>query len=290
MVWGVPADAAFRGWLPACRRNALLMFGGLVVVGLVVLIALSFEVGGRAFGISGDRRLSDGVRVHANVEKMVPEDDQLVVRLDFEPKGRFARDRHFLAQRVRLVAFGGAGLVDETSDAGGVMTPKVLPVALEGGDISQYPFDRYNAVFGVRIFTGDGATVPSVLISDASVHGYSVSIADPTAEPNGGNDLTISVRRAPATLAVAGFVVSLMWTLTILALMLAVSQIRGDGPIEGTLISLFGVLLFSYYAVRNSMPNTPALGTLVDYVSYFWCEVALGVGLVALLIARVRQG
>lgn len=113
-------------------------------------------------------------------------DPQLVVRLDFEPRGRLVQDGVFLAQRLRVIAVGGAGLVDESFAAGGVMTPRTLPVALEGGDVSQYPFDGYTALFGVRVLTSDGAPVPSVLVADGSLHGYTVDIARPTKEPNGG--------------------------------------------------------------------------------------------------------
>jgi Domain of unknown function (DUF4436) len=169
------------------------------------------------------------------------------------------------------------------------MTPTTLPVALEGGDVSQYPFDGYTALFGVRVLTSDGAPVPSVLVADGSLHGYTVDIARTTKEPNGGNDLTIGVSRAPATLIFAGFIMLLMWTVTLLALMLSAKLICTGAAIDTPLISLLGVLLFAFTAIRNAMPNAPALGALADYLSYFWCEAALGVGLVALLIFRIRR-
>jgi hypothetical protein len=283
----VDADAK-RGWV-ARRRNTLWLLAIIIFVGLVAIGAVSFEGEGHASGISGDPNLADGVRIHANLEKMVPGDPQLVVRLDFEPRGRLVQDGFFLAQRLRVIAVGGAGLVDESFAAGGVMTPRTLPVALEGGDVSQYPFDGYTALFGVRVLTSDGAPVPSVLVADGSLHGYTVDIARPTKEPNGGNDLTISVSRAPATLIFAVFIMLLMWTVTVLALALAAKLIRTNASIDTPLISLLGVLLFAFTAIRNSMPNAPALGALADYLSYFWCEVALGVGLVALLIFRIRR-
>ena len=122
-----------------------------------------------------------------------------------------------------------------------------------------------------------------MLVADGSLHGYTVDTARTTKEPNGGNDLTIGVSRAPATLIFAGFIMLLMWTVTLLALMLSAKLICTGAAIDTPLISLLGVLLFAFTAIRNSMPNAPALGALADYLSYFWCEVALGVGLVALL-------
>lgn len=80
-----------------------------------------------------------------------------------------------------------------------------------------------------------------------------------------------------------------MWTLTILAMLLVANQIRSNRPIDGTLISFLGVLLFSFSAVRNSMPNAPAVGALTDYLSFFWCELILGLCVVAMLIVRIRR-
>jgi len=285
----VAVDAGVKRNSAARRRHALLLLAVGLFIGLVVIGAVSFEGEGHAAGVSGDPNLVDGVRIHANREKMVPGDPQLVLRLDFEPRGRFAQDGVFLAQRLRVIAVGGAGLVDESFAAGGMMTPRTLPVALEGGDVSQYPFDSYSALFGVRVLTSDGAAVPSVLVADGSMHGYSVDIARSTREPNGGNDLTISVSRAPATMIFAGFIVLLMWTVTLLALTLSAKLIRTSAAIDTPLISLLGVLLFAFTALRNSMPNAPALGALADYLCYFWCEVALGLGLVALLVFRIRR-
>jgi Domain of unknown function (DUF4436) len=285
----VAVDVGVKPNSLARRRNALLLFAVVMFAGLVAMAALSFEEEGHASGVSGDRNLADGVRIHANLEKMVPGDPQLTVRLDFEPRGRFAQDGVFLAQRIRVVAVGGAGLVDESFAAGGVMTPRTLPVALEGGDVSQYPFDRYTALLGVRVLTGDGAPVPSVLVVGGSVHGYSVDVADPTREPNGGNDLAISVSRGPATWMFAVFIMVLMWTVTALTLWLTAKLILNNAVIEVPLISLLGVLLFSFTALRNAMPNAPALGALADFLCYFWCELALGLALVALLFFRIRR-
>ncbi|WP_157900672.1 DUF4436 family protein [Mycobacterium rhizamassiliense] len=273
----------------AHRRRSLVLLAATAFLAVLTVTAVSFEQAGHASGINGDSNLRDGIRIHADIQKISPTDDQLVVDLEFEPKGRFAQDGVFLAKNVRVVAVGGAGLVDESFAAGGLMTSQTLPVALSSGDVSQYPFDSYSALFSVRILTPDGAPVPTVLLAGGSVHGYSIDIGNPPREPNEGNDLTISVGRAPSTWIFAVFIVLLMWALTILAVLLTANQIRSDKPVDGTFISFLGVLLFSFSAVRNSMPNAPAVGALTDYLSFFWCELVLGLCLVAMLVFRIRR-
>jgi hypothetical protein len=259
-----------------------------LVLGLMTAIVISFQAGSRSSTVSGDKSLPDGIRVHANVIKVIPEEDHLVVRLSFEPVGNYVQDQRFLARPVRVVAVGGAGIVDETFDAGALMPPEDLMVALGGGEISEYPIDSYESLFQVRV-TDAGGAVPSVLMAEAAVRGYRLTMADPVSEPNGGNDITIDVSRGPATLTFAVFVIVLMWALTVLVLLLAVGQIRSGAPIDGAMISLVGVLLFAFPAIRNSVPDVPPPGVLGDFLSFFWCEMALGVGLVALLIFRIRR-
>jgi len=273
----------------ARSRRSLLLLAATVFLAVVTSTAVSYEEAGHPSGANGDRNLSDGIRIHADVQKISPADDQLVVGLEFEPRGRFAQEGMFLTKNVRVVAVGGAGLVDESFAAGGLMTSRTLPVALESGDISQYPFDHYTALFSVRIVAADGSPVPTVLIADGSVHGYSINIGNPPREPNEGNDLTISVGRAPSSWIFAVFIVLLMWALTILAVVFTANQIRRDKQPDGNFISFLGVLLFSYSAVRNSMPNAPAVGALIDYLSFFWCELVLGLCLVAMLVFRIRR-
>lgn len=286
---GVAVDSDVKPSSVARNRRPLILLAATLFLAVLTVTAVSFEQAGHAAGINGDRNLSDGIRIHADIQKISPADDQLVVGLEFEPKGRFAQDGIFLAKNVRVVAVGGSGLVDESFAAGGLMTSQTLPVALATGDVSQYPFDSYTALFSVRIMAADGSPVPTVLIAGGSVHGYSINIGNPPREPNEGNDLTISVGRAPSTWIFAGFIVLLMWSLTILAVLLTANQIRSEKPLDGTFISFLGVLLFSYTAVRNSMPNAPAVGALTDYLSFFWCELVLGLCLVAMLVFRIRR-
>jgi hypothetical protein len=259
-----------------------------IVLGLMAAIVISFQEGSRSSAVSGDKSLLDGIRVHANVVKVLPEEDHLVVRLSFEPVGSYVQDQRFLTRPVRVVAVGGAGIVDETFDAGALMPPEDLMVALGGGEVSEYPIDRYESLFQVRVTDADRA-VPSVLMGEAAVRGYRLTMTDPLAEPNGGNDMTVDVTRGPATLIFAVFVIVLMWALTLLVLVLAIGQIRSGAPIDGAMISLVGVLLFAFPAIRNSVPDVPPPGVLGDFLSFFWCEIALGIGLVALLIFRIRR-
>jgi hypothetical protein len=277
---------------PPRPRYARLLtaLGVLIVVGVIVATVITFLIGGHSRTVAGDEQLRDGIRVHASAIHVMPEQDHLILRLGFEPIGDFTDgDRHVLTNPVRIEAVGGAEILTEDFAAGALIPPQDLTVALGNGEIAEYPFDGYDAQFQVRVTTPAGEAVPSVLMGETAVHGYRISVIDPVSEPNGGHDLTMNVTRGPATLVFGAFVALLMWALTILVLVVAAKHIRSDEPIDIRLISLLGVLLFAFPAMRNAVPNAPAVGVLDDFLSFFWCEIALGLGMVALLISLIRH-
>ena len=268
------------------------MLGVLALIGLVVGSVISFQSPNDSQSVSGDPNLVDGVRVHVSVLKVVPEADHLLIRMAFEPVGSLAKDRHFLTQPVRVVISAGASVIDETYQTGEIMPPRDIEVDLDGS-IAEFPLDRYESTFEVTVSGKDGSPVQSVLLVDASAHGYQLTAADPISELNGGHDMTMTIARSAATVVFGYFVMGLMWALTALAVVMAVAEIRRKEPIEGSLISFLGVLLFAFPSIRNSIPNSPPLGVLSDFVAYFWCEFVIGVTLVAVLAThatrKVRQ-
>lgn len=259
------------------------------VLGLIFLGVASFQSAGGASAVSGDTGLQDGIRVHANIVEVKPDQDEALVRLSFEPVGSFVLDQQFLSRPAHLVAVGADDVINEKFDAGEIMNAQDLRVGLGDGDIGEFPFDTYGAQIQVRLLSDSGSPIPSVLAGGGSVHGYRLTITGGMPESNKGNDLAIRIQRAPATLAFAIFIEIMMWMLTLLALAMALGEIRRGREIDGGAISFLGVLLFAFPAVRNSVPNVPSLGVLGDYVSFFWCEIGLGLGLVSLLFFKLRR-
>jgi hypothetical protein len=259
----------------------------LVFVGLVAGSVVMFETPNDSRSVSGDPNLRDGIRVEVNVVKVIPETDHLIARMSFHPLGRYA-DGHFLAKPVRVIVVGGATNLDEKFDRGELIPPENVEIGLEG-DIAQYPFDSYDGMFEVSFRNPDGTGVPSVLVADASVHGYFLTATDPESELDGGNDMTIDVSRSKANLIFGFFVIGLMWALTALAIVRAIGEIRSSRPVDTPVISFLGVLLFAFPSIRNSMPNAPPLGVLSDFACYFWCEISLGLTLVVLLATHIRR-
>ena len=275
-----PRGAVRRLWLPIL---AILAFAGLIVASV-----LGFESPSDSRAQAGDPDLSDGIRVDVQVVNVVPDQDHANIRMSFEPVGNYSAGRHTLTKPVRVTVHGGAETFDEKFQAGEHIAPENITVALEG-DIGQYPLDSYDGTFEVSVRDAEGAEIPSVLLADTSVHGYSVRVSDPFSEVDAGNGVTLIVQRSKANLGFSFFIMGLMWALTVLAIVMAAGEIRSDRPVDTPVISFLGVLLFAFPSIRNSMPNAPSVGVLSDFICYLWCEIALGLTLVVLLATAVRR-
>jgi hypothetical protein len=100
----------------------------------------------------------------------------------------------------------------------------------------------------------------------------------------------LSIARASTTLFFSTFIMIAMWMLTLGVIFLVFRVYRGERKIEISMFSFLGALLFAFPALRNSQPGTPPIGTLSDFIAFFWAEVIIALSLLAVVIRWVTRG
>jgi hypothetical protein len=281
------------------KRGSGRRFKAPVLITAIVLAAVffigfmlsSFLQVRRSSLVAGDPVLSNGIRIIANVVDVAPSDKVVKLRLVFQPLGKFAKNGNFLSQPTNVSVLGGADVVNDSYEAGEIMLPADIRVPLRSGTVSMYPLDRYESTLRLEVTNADGTAVPTTLEVDASNPGYRVQMTDTSPSGNNGTrDLDLQVSRAPTTIFFAIFTSVLMLTLTILALMTVFWLLRG-GASESVrfMIPLILVLLFAFPAIRSFAPGVPPLGVLVDFFAFFWCEIALGIGVIVVYANLMRE-
>lgn len=240
--------------------------------------------------VAGDPLLSNGIRIVVNVVDVAPADRVVKLRFVFQPVGAFAEDGNFLSQPANVSVLGGADVVHDTYEAGEVMLPADVRIPLRSGSISMYPLDKYESALRVEVTKTDGSPIPTTMEVDASNPGYRVQLTTESPSENGSRDLKLIVSRAPTTIFFAIFTSVLMLTITTLALMTIYWLLRG-GASESVrfMIPLILVLLFAFPAIRSFAPGVPPLGVLVDFFAFFWCEIALGIGVIVVYANLMRE-
>ncbi|MEY2431749.1 MAG: hypothetical protein QOC92_1474 [Acidimicrobiaceae bacterium] len=282
-------------------------------LGLYVSVLKNFRDAGERKSepfVLGDQQLTDGVAVDATVLNVDPIKGEMIVRLSFEPLGSFAAGNGTPSHDLKLLVSAGSGNVERPFTKGKLMAPTDVTLELFDGQVTNYPFDHHKAqLFAAMVLkpasstnassgasgesgtsssagsttTGEETLVPISMHVFESLHGFSLDVADAGEVDDGTIDATLKADRASSTVVFAVFVMVLMWLLAIGALLLSLSVLVGGRKVELAMFGFLGSLLFAFPAIRNVVPGTPPIGSLNDYLAFFWTEAIVAVSLLIIL-------
>jgi hypothetical protein len=260
---------------------------------LLVLALLAGGAGLLVFAIERDNadkpfrigRLgpAGGIAVTSQVVDVDPEGRTMSVRISYEPVGALAAPGGFkLARDVELFVNTIHGDVTTTASRGDIINPAEVELPLEDGDVLDYPFDSYRADLAVIATSPEGRVIPTggTLLG---LNGWSM---DTRVTRRQGVPVTrVDIRRVDSTIAWAVFVMLLMWVLCLAALRTAVMLSTGRRTWSTVFLGFFAAMLFAFPAIRNNLPGSPPIGSLNDFVSFFWAEGLIAVSLLIGLLA-----
>jgi hypothetical protein len=168
------------------------------------------------------------------------------------------------------------------------------------GNVEDYPSDRHTTSLWLSAYREapglDPDPVPVRLDAYGAWPGMNVEMSAPppdTGDPFASRQLDIEITRSHATTTVVYFSVVLTWILIVSVIGMAVSVLFSRLSSEIAMLAFFGTLLFAMTAFRNALPGAPPMGTLSDYLAFFWgyavAIVAIGVVAADYLWRRARE-
>jgi hypothetical protein len=264
-----------------------------------VLVLHSFRSDGRsqthAFDI-GDTNArgvlkTGGFEITADVVAVDDVKELMTIRLDFTGwPTRVVDDRGLLAEPVKLVINSSEGGQSLPLKVGEPLSAMDVTVALKG-QVREYPFDHHDdalAFFFTQIGTKAATQrdIPTITHLRAAVHGFSFNFTAFT-QDTVGNALvgaSVHISRAGSTVFFAVFIMVLMWALALSAVAIAImlSYVRHDiGP---GVLGFLAALLFAFPGIRTVLPGAPPIGSLNDYLAFFWAESIVAVTVVILTV------
>ena len=102
--------------------------------------------------------------------------------------------------------------------------------------------------------------------------------------------IDINIQRATTAVFFSVFIMIAMWALVIGVISLVYRVFAGHRKIEISMFSFLGALLFAFPALRNSQPGTPPIGTLSDFIAFFWAEVIVALALLSVVLRWIIRG
>lgn len=229
---------------------------------------------------------TDYVSASARVLSVDPVKGEMSVRITFTPAGALANNGE-LNQELALHFNSATGGQNRTFPKGKDMSPIDVTLDMDGV-VTDYPFDHFNTFLELYLTQPfkDSDPLPILLTTDftGSVTGLTIGASLNAATSDNYNVIDITTERSQTILVLVVFAMSLMWliTLTVVFMFLAVTLRRRK--IEFGMFAFMAGFLFSLVAFRNAMPGVPPIGTLSDYLAFFWGYALISLSLIGLTI------
>lgn len=219
----------------------------------------------------------------------------VMVRLEFKPQGNLlSPDGATLARDLELYVASATGKNMHEFKKGKRMTPVEAVVEIYEGEPMDYPFDEHSAelaFFFQPAGAAGGEAVPMAVELRGSVAGLRIEPEyDPDHNTPDAAVIDISLERAATARFFSIFIMIAMWSLTIGVILLVFRVHSGQRKIEISMFSFLGALLFAFPALRNSQPGTPPIGTLSDFLAFFWAEVIIALSLLSVVLRWIIRG
>lgn len=236
------------------------------------------------------------LEVTASVLSVDPVKNDLTIRLQFEPKGiLLAKDKFTLDRDLTVYVNDASGNPEHLFRSGKPMSSLDVTLSLYDGLPTDYPFDDYLADFDLgaaipsETETGEMEDVHVTVRMTTNVHGYRIEADSDPENLGGGVYLSLEVRRSSTTIYFAVFVMVAQWVLALCVLAWALSVLIRKRRIEATLFGWVGAMLFAFPALRNAVPGAPPIGSLTDFVAFFWAEGIVMLSIVILMYCYLSR-
>jgi len=252
-----------------------------------------------------------------------PVKGDITTRIEFIPHGDLAKEDGTLTQNVKLTINSATGKQEHSFEKGKRMNPTEAVVSMYDGLVTDYPFDRHSAFLEFYLTTKPEKTVekpkptegtdtssdkpagenpsgetkppstedaqpteeeiPIAVDFFGSIAGYKIEAAKTKESDDSYVGIDMKISRSSTVYFFSGFVMLLMWAVTLAVMFMVLSIVLRGRKIELAMFSFIAALLFAFAAVRNSQPGVPAIGTYSDYISFFWAEVILSLSLLTII-------
>ena len=237
----------------------------------------------RSAGATGQEAWID---LTVTVQKVDTAEQQLVLNVLPTPEGALASaDDGTFTQAVSLYTSS----LRQTSiriAKGSTATLQQVTLPLYDGVVTDYPFDRYNAVMAWAATTPDGGALPVVT---------GMKIVDPffAAREEGvraqSQAFAVDARfsRSRGTFILAWFMMAAMWTLSLAVLGSTIVLVRRRRGLVWPALGWMAATLFALVGLRNAAPGSPPIGSLIDYVAFFWAEAIIAACVAWVVVAGI---
>lgn len=207
------------------------------------------------------------------VQKIDPGSQTVVLSVLPEPGGplgKATRNGVLLTQDVQLSSPYYSG-VSVLLSKGTIPAVRRFSFLLGGGSVSEFPLDEYEATVVWRATTSDGTSVPITMDFTNADPFFVMKPTGYVPDPDAAG-WQFAISRSRGTLLLAWFMMITMWAMALAVTTGAFVLMRKHEGLIWPALGWMAATLFALVGLRNSAPGSPPIGSLIDYVAFFWAE------------------
>ncbi|WOX21291.1 DUF4436 family protein [Streptomyces solicathayae] len=263
---------------------------GLILFAMVAAVALGawFQFGERQAldtVYSAGSSAPDRVDVRATVQRVDASGRELVLRVLVVPRGELSEAGGASPREDLVLQTSTSTRGDLAFEAHSRISARDVPVALTGGSITDHPFDAYDASIEFGATLG-GEQVPVHM--ELSNNDAQFSAVVDASESEGIAGFDVELARSTSVLVFTEFMMLAMWALAVSVLIGAWFLVTRRQGLTWPALGWMAATLFALAAFRNTAPGAPPIGSLLDYLAFFWAETVIVLCLITVVVMAVR--
>ncbi|MER7755834.1 DUF4436 family protein [Kitasatospora sp. NPDC097643] len=213
----------------------------------------------------------DWIELDVTAQDVDPAAQQLTLYVTPVPHGRFAAgpDSQTFSRPVEISVTGTPKVTIKAAE-GETAASQLVQVGMYDGTKTDYPFDRYRMEVGFAATSGASAVPVGLVFTDTDP--FFVLRPQAAAASTGAVTLDAKVTRSRSTFILSWFMIAAMWALALAVLGAAEVLYRKREGLVWPSLGWMAASLFALIGMRNAAPGSPPIGSLMDYVAFFWAE------------------
>jgi hypothetical protein len=209
-----------------------------------------------------------------------------VTVVDIHPTGSLANSDNSFAQDTNVTT-AAIGTWQAQIKAGDAAPDIDQRVGIDGA-VTDYPFDRYTGRLEVHAYNANGDDLPVALTVVNTDPFFGMTTTNVPA-PNGGVQVNLGIHRSLPTLIFGVFVMVLMLGLAIGAVVAAFYILHWRRGLIFPACSMMAAILFALIPLRNAVPGSPPIGSIIDFGSFFIAEAVISIALISSIVMGFRH-
>jgi hypothetical protein len=285
-----PRKLSKRGW-------TFLGFTALIIILVYTLVVAFYSTEGASTFTVTDEPPSQGISAVIEPIAISADESLASFRITLASNDSSIEDENGRASdNIRLTVSGPDGSQEIRIPQGSAFGRAEVSLGISG-ELAEYPFDSYSAVYFVVADFFDRETggvnqtresIPVTVTTRGAVNGWDGAInVEYTAAP--AAVVSVEFERAFSTKLFALLLIALSFFVAALALFISLLVFSNRRRVEAALLAWTGSLLFALPILRSYLPGAPPIGAAIDIYVFLWSIVMSFVAVFFVVAAWVSQ-